>query len=122
MSAALVARLEAAPDEDITLRLSPPALLWDGHAIATLRPGASRLRPLVEVKDSPLLDGAQRERLRTRLQRFLDEFLRTALAPLFAATAARAAPALRGPLHRVAEGLGGAVEVPCLSHPAPQAS
>jgi ATP-dependent RNA helicase SUPV3L1/SUV3 len=101
-----VARLESAPDEDITLRLSPPALLWDGHAIATLRPGASRLRPLVEVKDSPLLDGAQRERLRTRLQRFLDEYLRAALAPLFAATAARAAPALRGPLHRVAEGLG----------------
>ena len=101
-----VARLESAPDEDLTLRLAPPALLWDGHAIATLRPGASRLRPLVEVKDSPLLDGAQRERLRTRLQRFLDDFLRTALAPLFAATAARAAPALRGPLHRVAEGLG----------------
>jgi ATP-dependent RNA helicase SUPV3L1/SUV3 len=106
-----VARLEASGDDAFALVLPPDlpmaSLRWEGSAVATLRPGASPLRPLVEVRDSPLLDGAQRERLRVRLQRFLDATLRTALAPLFAAAeAARATPALRGVLHRVAEGLG----------------
>ena len=106
-----VARLEAAGDADFALVLPPdlpvPTLRWEGSPVATLRPGASALRPLVEVRDSPLLDGAQRERIRARLQRHLDAALRTPLAPLFAAAeAARATPALRGVLHRVAEGLG----------------
>ncbi len=102
-----VARLEAAADEDLALLLAPnPAIAWDGHVIAVLRAGASRLRPLVEVRDSPLLDGAQRERIRARLQRFLDTHLRAALPILYAADTARVAPALRGALHRVAEGLG----------------
>jgi len=103
-----VLRLEAADDSALALRLSPqPAVLWDGHAVAAVRAGSGRLRPLVEVLDSPLLDGAQRERIRVRLQRFTDAYLRAALAPLFAAAeAARATPALRGALHRVAEGLG----------------
>jgi ATP-dependent RNA helicase SUPV3L1/SUV3 len=103
-----VARLEAAADDELALTLLPqPAIAWGGHVIAVLRAGASRLRPLVEVRDSPLLDGAQRERIRARLQRFADAHLRAALAPLFAiADSARATPALRGALHRVAEGLG----------------
>ncbi len=103
-----VARLESAPDADFSARLAPqPAIAWEEHVVALLRPGAGRLRPLVEVRDTALLDGAQRERLRARLQRFADAWLRAALAPLFAASeAARATPALRGVLHRVAEGLG----------------
>jgi ATP-dependent RNA helicase SUPV3L1/SUV3 len=103
-----VARLEAAGDDAFAMLLAPqPVVTWDGHAVAALRPGASRMRPLVEVRDSPLLDGAQRERIRVRLQRFTDAHLRAALPVLFAAAdAPRAAPALRGALHRVAEGLG----------------
>ncbi|MCC6719265.1 MAG: DNA helicase [Acetobacteraceae bacterium] len=113
-----VARLEAAGDEAFALVLAPqpsaaqpsaaqPAITWDGHGVAVLRPGAGRRRPMVEVRDSPLLDGAQRERLRVRLQRFLDTFLRAALPALFAAAEApHIAPSLRGALHRVAEGLG----------------
>src|SRR5690606_448627 len=104
-----VARLEAAGDEAFALVLAPqasaaqPAITWDGHGVAVLRPGAGRRRPMVEVRDSPLLDGAQRE----RLQRFLDTFLRAALPALFAAAEApHIAPSLRGALHRVAEGLG----------------
>ncbi len=103
-----VARLEAAEDDAFVLVLAPqPAVTWDGHAIAALRAGAGQLRPLVEVRDSPLIDGAQRERIRVRVQRFLDQYLRSALPGLFAAAeAARVAPVLRGALHRVADGLG----------------
>ena len=57
--------------------------------------------------DSEFLDGPQRETVRQRLQRFVDDLIRRDLAPLFAAVAsAERDPALRGPLHRLAEGLG----------------
>ena len=46
---------------------------WDGVPIARLRRGASALRPRVQMLDSEFLDGAQRERLRGRLQRFVDD-------------------------------------------------
>ena len=103
-----VARLEAAGDDMFALVLgSQPGVSWEGHGIAGLRAGAGRLRPMVEVRDSPLIDGAQRERIRVRLQRFVDGQMRAALPGLFAAAeASRVAPALRGVLHRVAEGLG----------------
>ena len=83
-------------------------ITWDGIAIARLRPGASPLRPRVEMLDSEFLDGAQRERLRTRLQAYVEARVRADLAPLFAAMA-HAEEALRearGPLHRLREGLG----------------
>jgi ATP-dependent RNA helicase SUPV3L1/SUV3 len=105
-----VAALEAAADPAFNLAAVPGAplgVLWDGVAVARLRPGATALRPLVEVADSEFLDGAQRERLRQRLQRFVDDRLARDLAPLFALTAAAARePALRGPVHRLAEALG----------------
>jgi ATP-dependent RNA helicase SUPV3L1/SUV3 len=57
--------------------------------------------------DSEFLDGAERERIRSRLQSWLDGKIRADLAPLFAAEAlARGNPALRGPLHRLTESLG----------------
>jgi ATP-dependent RNA helicase SUPV3L1/SUV3 len=101
-----VARLEAAEDAALAW-LPSQRLAWDGASIAKLRAGASALRPQVEVLDSEFLDGPQRERVRLRLQRFVDAEVRDALAPLLAARAAADADAaLRGPLHRVAEGLG----------------
>ena len=101
-----VARLEGDGAFELVLG-AQPGIAWDGHVVAGLRPGGGRLRPMVEVRDSPLLDGAQRERIRVRLQGFLDGHLQAALPGLFAAAeAARVAPALRGALHRVAEGLG----------------
>jgi ATP-dependent RNA helicase SUPV3L1/SUV3 len=72
-----------------------------------LKRGTSALRPRVQVLDSEFLDGAQRERLRIRLQRFLDERVNRDLAPLLAA-ADRAShqPGFRGLLHRLTEALG----------------
>ncbi|MBN8892900.1 MAG: DNA helicase, partial [Rhodospirillales bacterium] len=105
-----VAALEAAGDAAFTLAAVPQAVLgvtWDGVPVARLRPGATALRPLVEVADSEFLDGSQRERLRQRLQPFVDDRLAALLAPLFALAAAAARePALRGPVHLLAEGLG----------------
>jgi ATP-dependent RNA helicase SUPV3L1/SUV3 len=101
-----VDRLEAAEDAGFAW-LPSQRLAWDGAAVARLRPGASVLRPQVEVLDSEFLDGPQRERVRQRLQRFVDAEVREALAPLLAASAAADGDAtLRGPLHRLAEGLG----------------
>jgi ATP-dependent RNA helicase SUPV3L1/SUV3 len=80
---------------------------WDQVAVAKVLPGSEPLRPRVQVLDSEFLDGAERERVRVRLQSWLDQQIRTDLAPLFAAeTLAQSNPALRGPLHRLTESLG----------------
>ncbi len=101
-----VARLEDAADAALAW-LPSQRLAWEGAAIARLRPGATALRPQVEVIDSEYLDGAQRERVRQRLQRFVDFEVQDALSPLLAAAAAADADgSLRGPLHRLVEELG----------------
>jgi len=103
-----VGRLETAEDAAFALLAAPAgglAVSWEGALIARLRPGATALRPLVEPKESEHLDGAQRERIRARLQKFVDATVRARLAPLFAALAAPD-PTLRGLLHRLGDGLG----------------
>jgi len=101
-----VALLEVAPDA--ALGLTPEhAVTWDGVPVARLMRGTTALRPGVRVLDSEYLDGAQRERLRVRLQRYVDDRIRTELAPLFSAIAAGdGVPAARGSLHRLTEALG----------------
>jgi ATP-dependent RNA helicase SUPV3L1/SUV3 len=99
-------RLVAEPDAAFAL-LPSLRIAWDGTPVARLRPGPSVLRPMVEVNDSEFLDGPQRERVRQRLQCFVDDLVRQVLGPLFvAAAAADGDAALRGPLHRLTEGLG----------------
>jgi ATP-dependent RNA helicase SUPV3L1/SUV3 len=101
-----VAALEGAPDADFALT-DDHRVTWEGAPVARLEPGASVLRPRVRVLDSEFLDGAQRDRMRARLQLFVDVHVRTELAPLLAAVeGASADPALRGPLHRLSESLG----------------
>jgi len=101
-----VARLEAAEDSAFAW-LPSQRIAWEGAAVARLRPGASVIRPAVEISQSEFLDGAQRERVRLRLQRYLDQHIHDALTPLFTAAAlAERDGALRGPLHRLIEGLG----------------
>ncbi|MDE2006969.1 MAG: DNA helicase, partial [Rhodospirillales bacterium] len=101
-----VAAAEAAPDSAFALTQGQ-RIAWEDEAIARLRPGTDALRPFVEVLDSEFLDGAQRERLRARLQRYLDALIAASLAPLFRAEAAAASdPALRGVVHRLGESLG----------------
>jgi ATP-dependent RNA helicase SUPV3L1/SUV3 len=101
-----VAIAEAA--EDSAFALTPAhRVSWEGHDIARLRPGATALRPRVEILDSEFLDNVQRERLRIRLQGFLDRRIEADLGPLFHASAEACEDgALRGPVHRLTEALG----------------
>jgi len=101
-----VGRFEAAPDSEIT-RTDRHHLLWQGQAVAKLRPGHSLLRPMVEVITSDFLDGPLRERVRRRCQAFIDAEVAETFAPLFKALeAGRTRPEARGLLHRLGEGLG----------------
>ncbi len=99
-------------EPDAAFTLAPDGrIAWGGGSIARLRPGTSLLRPLVEVADSEYLDGAQRERIRARLQAFT---LATVEAELGAVTRLTdtADPALRGALHQLGEAGGVAAPVP----------
>ena len=101
-----VARLEAADDVAFAW-LPSQRIAWEGAVVARLKPGASVIRPAVEICHSEFLDGPQREGVRLRLQRFLDQHIHEALTPLFTAAAlAERDGSLRGPLHRLIEGLG----------------
>ncbi|MEJ0018973.1 MAG: helicase-related protein [Acetobacteraceae bacterium] len=100
-----IAAVEAAPDDAFSF--DGATLVWDQTPIARLRRGTGALRPRVQVLDSEFVDGAQRERLRLRLQRFVDEGVTRELAPLpDLARRDTAAPEFRGLMHRLAEGLG----------------
>ncbi|MGH7067519.1 MAG: helicase-related protein, partial [Acetobacteraceae bacterium] len=100
-----VAALEAA--NDTAFALAGQTLIWEGAPVARLERGAAAWRPLVHVLPSEFLDGPARERVRARLQVFLDARIRADLASLFAAEAEAAGdPELRGPVHLLLEGLG----------------
>jgi ATP-dependent RNA helicase SUPV3L1/SUV3 len=101
-----VAAIEGAPDSALAFA-GDHVLTWDGAPIARLKRGTSVLRPRVQVLDSEFIDGAQRERLRSRLQRFVDDRVAHDLAPLLsAADRGRTQPEFRGLLHRLTEALG----------------
>ena len=101
-----VALLEAAPDAALAM-LPGLQIGWDGVPVGRLRPGPELLRPRVEPLDSEFLDGPARERVRVRLQRFVEALVERDLAPLLRARAAAdAESALRGPLHRLVEAGG----------------
>jgi len=105
-----VASLEAAGDTAFTL--AGTSLLWEGVPVARAARGSAAWRPLVHVLPSEFLDSPARERVRARLQNFLDARVRADLAPLFAAAAAAAMDAeLRGPVHQLCEALGVVPEV-----------
>jgi ATP-dependent RNA helicase SUPV3L1/SUV3 len=75
--------------------------------VARLRRGSSALRPRVQILESEFLDGAQRERLRDRVQRFVDDAVGRELGPLLSAVdRAKSPPEFRGLLHRLTEALG----------------
>jgi ATP-dependent RNA helicase SUPV3L1/SUV3 len=113
-----VDRLEAEADDAFVLHPGY-RIAWQGVPIARLRRGARPLRPQVEVDASEFLDGARRERVRLRLQAWHDAQLARDFAPLLAAEAHAAAhPLLRGPVHRLTEGLGIAAPAPDLPEPA----
>jgi ATP-dependent RNA helicase SUPV3L1/SUV3 len=103
---ARVAVLEAAAPDQLHLT-DRHEIIWDNTVIARLGPGRNALNPLITVRGSEFLDGPHRERIRARLQAWLDAATEADLLPLLNATRrADANAALRGPLHTLSEALG----------------
>ena len=99
--------LEQAADDAFAFADDTLSLTWDGVPVARLRPGPAALRPRVEVLQTEFLDGPQRERIRLRLQAYVDHQIRAVLAPVLdMAAEGERTPALRGPIHRLSEGMG----------------
>jgi ATP-dependent RNA helicase SUPV3L1/SUV3 len=100
-----VVALEA--DDDTAFTFAPSGrIAWRGAEVARLKPGASALRPLVEVPGGEFLDGAQRERIRARLAGWLAARIAGTLGPLLALGPAADDPGLRGLAHLLEGGLG----------------
>jgi len=100
-----VAALVGAPDTDFHLA-DDGTLIWQKAPVARLAGGDDLLRPRVQVLRSDLIDGAQRERVRSRLAAFVDGYLRRSLRPLFRLLEADLGSAARGLAFQLAEGLG----------------
>ncbi len=98
-------RLEA--DDDGCFRLeSDNGVSWRGAPVGQLAKGDSPLRPRVVPLDSEFLDGRARERIRARLQNWLNRHLRNRLALLYDLESAALAGAARGLAFQLAEALG----------------
>ncbi|PZW38930.1 ATP-dependent RNA helicase SUPV3L1/SUV3 [Humitalea rosea] len=101
-----VGMLEAGKDEDFALT-NLHRILWEGHEVARLKLGPEPIKPQVEPLPSEFLDGPARERVRVRLQAWLDGVIARDFAPLFNVEAKAAEDAaLRGPVFTLREHLG----------------
>ncbi|WP_020590715.1 helicase-related protein [Kiloniella laminariae] len=94
-------------DNDGSFLLNDAAeLTWRGIAVGKLVKGDIPLNPLVEVYGTEFLDGPMRERVRVRLNGWLERHLRAQLKPLFFLSEAKLEGAARGISFQVLEGLG----------------
>jgi ATP-dependent RNA helicase SUPV3L1/SUV3 len=106
-----VAALEVAKDDAFALTPSH-RVAWthpggEPAEVARLRPGPEPAKPQVEVLPSEFLDGAQRERVRARLAKFVEGLVARDLGAIAAVEAkAEADGALRGPAFLLREALG----------------
>ncbi|UCH73537.1 MAG: disulfide oxidoreductase [Rhodospirillales bacterium] len=100
-----VAALVGAPDTDFRLA-DDGMLVWRRAPVGRLVGGDDLLRPRVQVLRSDLIDGAQRERVRSRLAAWLDGHLRKVLRPLYRLLEAELGSAARGLAFQLCEGLG----------------
>ena len=100
-----VRRLEDANDAAFTLD-GNGLIHWQDAAVGRLVAGADILKPRALPLASELLAPAERERLRCRLDGFVSNQIRHALAPLFDARPEAHSPAVRGLLYQLGESLG----------------
>jgi ATP-dependent RNA helicase SUPV3L1/SUV3 len=98
-------RLEAADDGAFALN-DAGLIAWDGMAIARIVKGETALQPRIDLLPSELEDGPSRERVRRRLARWLDQFLRAKLRPLWRVREAKLAGPARGLVFQLVEALG----------------
>lgn len=100
-----IRRLEEADDGAFALD-GDGVIHWQDAAVGRLVAGADILKPRALPLASELLEPAERERLRRRLDGFVSSRIRHSLAPLFAVRPEGQSPAVRGLLYQVGESLG----------------
>jgi len=103
---ARVAVLETATPDQFRLT-DRHEIIWDNTIVARLGPGRNALNPLIAVRGSEFLDGPHRERIRARLQAWMDAATEADLLPLLnAIRRADSNATLRGPVHTLSEAIG----------------
>ena len=81
-------------------------VLWQTEPVAQLSPGADILCPRIDPLTSDLLEPALRDKIRRRLDEWLNAEVGEELRPLRTAQQAKFTGAARGLVHQLAEGLG----------------
>jgi len=99
-----VSWLEA--DDDSAFQLRDETLYWRGAAVGRLKAGQQAVQPRVEAAATDLLSGPERERLRQRLQGWLDRHLEKRLAPLYRLRQDDLPATARGVAYQLVEALG----------------
>lgn len=100
-----VARFMAASDDTLTLD-DEGRLIWEGGAIARLKPGRQPRRPDIDLIAADALEGRHRDDVETRAVGWLTAWLAHALAPLDKLAALELSPAGRGLTYQLIEALG----------------
>jgi ATP-dependent RNA helicase SUPV3L1/SUV3 len=100
-----VATVAAEPDAAFALD-DEGFICWREAPVARLAAGPERLRPVVELLPSDLVEAAARASLKKRLCSWLTDFLGNALRPLFAARQAELSGPARGLVYQLGEALG----------------
>jgi ATP-dependent RNA helicase SUPV3L1/SUV3 len=102
-----VGRLES--DLDEVFRMDGQGVLfWRGHPVADLTAGDVAWRPDVRVRDSDLLEPAQRDRVHKRLRTWLETHLEAGVPQLLQLARSDLSGSARGIVFQVLEGLGNA--------------
>lgn len=81
-------------------------LSFRGAVIARMEPGPSVLEPRIRVRRTDLLEPAERERVRSRLDRWRDAWVEALFAAFERPDVAQLSPAARGLLHALRTSLG----------------
>ncbi|NQV55651.1 MAG: hypothetical protein HQ503_07310 [Rhodospirillales bacterium] len=102
---ARIQALDAAADTDITWQ-GDGKIFWRGAMVARVVPGADTLRPRATLAAGDLLDGADRQHVEDRLNRWLAAEIERLLGPLVRAHRGQLSGKLRGIVFQLAEGLG----------------
>ena len=74
--------LAATPDTELKMT-RVGAINWNGQAVGQVKPGDHALRPQVDVIADDILQGAARDEVKERLQKFVGRHVATTLEPLF---------------------------------------
>ncbi|MEQ1506486.1 MAG: helicase-related protein [Myxococcota bacterium] len=108
LAAGIAPRIDAlcASDDDAFTIEPDGSVAWDDAVVARLAAGPTALAPKVVVGRLDLLDPADRERVRVRLEAWRDGWVAGLFAPLDRPAAAKLSPAAKGLVYLVRVGLG----------------